>query len=84
MSVIHWYHAEDYGVIATWQGGEYVQLYSAPDGVGRAAQILWEDDVPFDVINVWDYAKGCATITPEGLQRCVDAALRGDVLGGME
>jgi hypothetical protein len=78
-NVIHIYHAEDYGVIAEWQGGEYVQLYAVTDDFrGHIVDIMTGEAVPYDVLNVWDYELGAPRIAPDELDLVVEAALMVD------
>ena len=61
------YVHEPAGIVAKWSGGPYVDLYRWGWGTGA-------DPVPFDAINVWDYATDRPTIprTLDALVSLVD------------
>jgi hypothetical protein len=63
------------GVVARWRGGEYIDIGSLQDQ-GQPG-IDGDDFHAYDVINVWDYAKGEPRIprTLEAFQEAVDERL---------
>lgn len=44
----------------TYEGGPYIDVYYPGP---RAQSRLWGEPLPSDVINVWDYETGKATVT---------------------
>lgn len=60
------------GYTFIWRGGAYIDIHAMGDF--DEDMIVWRPKVPFDVINVWNYAEGHAEIytLDEFEQRCSD------------
>jgi hypothetical protein len=65
-------YTHESGVVARWHGGEYIDLGTLGDQ-GEPG-IDGDDFHAYDVVNVWDYAKGEPRIprTLEAFQTAVD------------